>query len=128
MIDPSVLADVPLFSGMSEEELENCAQLFTQSRVLMGEELTTKDDFGYSLFVVLEGTVRVEPEERPPADMGPGDHFGEVSMVTGNKRNATVKATSTCQVAKIMIWDFQELTERNPVLAERLKASAAERS
>ena len=128
MIDHNLLADVPLFDGMSDEELRDCAQLFDQIRVLMGDVLTAKDDFGYSLFVVLEGAVRVEVDQDTTVDLGVGDHFGEVSMVTGAKRNATVRATETCQLAKIMIWNFEELTTRSPKLAERLRAAAAERS
>jgi len=128
MIDHKLLAGVPLFDGMSEGDLKNTANLFDQTRVLMGDVLTAKDDFGYSLFVVLEGAVRVEADDDTTVDLGPGDHFGEVSLVTGNRRNANVIATETCQLAKVMIWNFEELTEKSPILAERLRAAAAERS
>lgn len=128
MIDHNVLANVPLFQGMSDEQLQDCAKLFEQTRVLMGDVLTAKDDFGYSLCIVLEGQVKVEIDGETVAELGPGEHFGEVAMVTGAKRNATVTAMATCQLAKIMIWNFEELTARSPELAARLKTVAEERS
>lgn len=127
MIDYQLLATVPLFEGMSDEELQSCAELFEPTRFLMGDTLTAKDDFGYSLFLVLSGTVRVDREDRETIELGAGEHFGEVSLVTGNRRNATVKAAETCQLAKMMVWNFEELTDRNPVLAGRIKAVAEER-
>lgn len=128
MIDHNVLANVPLFKGMSDEELQDCAKLFEQTRVLMGDVLTAKDDFGYSLCIVLEGEVKVDIDGEMVAELGAGEHFGEVALVTGAKRNATVTAMETCQLAKIMIWNFEELTERSPNLAARLKAVADKRS
>jgi CRP-like cAMP-binding protein len=128
MIDHNVLANVPLFKGMSDEELQDCAKLFEQTRVLMGDVLTAKDDFGYSLCIVLEGQVKVDVDGEMVAELGAGEHFGEVALVTGAKRNATVTAMETCQLAKIMIWNFDELTEKSPNLAARLKAVAEERA
>ncbi len=128
MIDHNVLANVPLFKGMSDEELQGCAKLFEQTRVLMGDVLTAKDDFGYSLCIVLEGQVKVDVDGEMVAELGAGEHFGEVALVTGAKRNATVTALATCQLAKIMIWNFDELTEKSPNLAARLKAVAEERA
>ena len=128
MIDHNVLANVPLFQGMSDEELQDCAKLFEQTRVLMGDVLTAKDDFGYSLCIVLEGQVKVDVDGEMVAELGAGEHFGEVALVTGAKRNATVTAMETCQLAKIMIWNFDELTEKSPNLAARLKAVAEERA
>ena len=127
-MDHQALAGVPLFAGMSDRELQDCAACFEQKRVLMGERLTTEDDYGYSFFLVLEGRVRVEIDDEAVVELGPGDHFGEVALVTGSKRNATVKALEACQLAKIMTWDFQELMTNNATLAARLQAVAEERS
>lgn len=127
-MDHQALTSVPLFEGMSEEELRECAAAFEQTRVLMGEELTTKEDYGYSFFIVLTGRVRVDVDEQTTVELGAGDHFGEVSLVTGNKRNATVKALESCELAKIMTWDFQELRGRHATLAGRLEAIANQRS
>ncbi len=127
-MDQQALAGVPLFEGMDDDGLRDCADSFQPLQVLMGDELTTQDDFGYSFFVVLEGRVRVAIDGEAAVELGPGDHFGEVALVTGNKRNATVKALETCQLAKLMTWDFQQLRERNPTFEARIQASVADRS
>lgn len=127
-MDHELLADIPLFEGMSDEELQDCAGRFQQTQVLMGHELTTEDEFGYSFFIVLEGRVEVSVDEDTAVELGRGQHFGEVALVTGNKRNATVKALETCQLAKMMTWDFQQLRESNPTFESRMQAAVADRS
>ena len=116
-----------LFSGLSPDQLDSCAALFSEQRVLMGEKLTTEDDFSYSLFLVLDGAVKVSVDGDQVATLGAGEYFGEVGLVRGERRNAEVTATETCRVAKLMTWDFEKLTESHPVLAQRLEAKAAER-
>ena len=126
-VQASDLVAFDLFSGLTPDQLDSCAALFSEQRVLMGERLTEKDDFSYSLFLVLEGAVKVSIDGDVVATLGKGDYFGEVGLVRGERRNAEVTATETCRVAKLMTWDFEKLTESHPVLAQRLEAKAAER-
>ena len=51
-----------------------------------------------------------------------------MSLVTGKRRNATIKALEMCEFAKIMIWDFAELLEKHPVLAARIEEVAEARA
>lgn len=132
-MDHDSLADIPLFEGMSDEELQDCAGRFERTEVLTGHELTTEDDFGYSFFVVLEGRVRVQvdqdsADQDSAIELGKGEHFGEMALVTGKKRNATVKALERCQLAKMMTWDFQQLRENNSTFESRIQAAVADRS
>ena len=126
-VQASDLVAFDLFSGLTPDQLDSCAALFSEQRVLMGERLTEKDDFSYSLCLVLEGAVKVSIDGDVVATLGKGDYFGEVGLVRGERRNAEVTATETCRVAKLMTWDFEKLTETHPVLADRLEAKAAER-
>lgn len=126
-MEASDLVAFDLFSGLTPDQLDSCAALFSEQRVLMGERLTEKDDFSYSLFLVLDGGVKVSVDGDDVATLGSGDYFGEVGLVRGERRNAEVTATETCRVAKLMTWDFEKLTETHPVLADRLEAKAAER-
>ena len=126
-VNASDLVAFDLFSGLTPDQLDSCAALFSEQRVLMGERLTEKDDFSYSLFLVLDGAVKVSVDGDVVATLGSGDYFGEVGLVRGERRNAEVMATETCRVAKLMTWDFEKLTETHPALAERLEAKAAER-
>ena len=121
------LAEIALFEGLSDEQLTECADLFRTSEVLMGEKLTKEDDFGYSLVLVLAGSVAVRVGDEVVAELHAGDHFGEVSLIEHKKRNATVVARETCRIAKIMNWDFEKFLAVDPVIKERLDAVAAAR-
>jgi len=126
-MDNELLRGFALFEGMTDEELAASAALFEPIRRLGGERVTKENDFGYSLYLVIGGQLRVDVGGDEVDTIGPGDCFGEVSLVTGKKRNATVTALETCDLAKIMVWDFGELTAKNPMLAARIKAIADER-
>ena len=121
------LANVPLFDGMSEDELAAVAGLFHEVHVRSGDELTHEDEHGHTFFVVLDGNFRVKVDDDAVAELGPGDHFGEIALVRGERRNATVKAIDSCRVAKMMNWDFNDLMATNAALASRIEAAAAER-
>ena len=123
-MDSETLQGFALFDGMSGDELAASAALFEPIRRMAGERVTKEDEFGYSLFLVVKGRLSVDAGGDVLAEIAAGDCFGEVSLVTGQKRNATVTALETCELAKIMVWDFGELTAQNPVLAGRVKAIA----
>ena len=127
-MDHELLRISSLFDGMSDEELARKGDLFEATRHRMGEAVTKEADFGYSFFIVLDGRVSVKVGDDVVAELGPGDHFGEVALVTGERRNATVMALETCHLAKIMTWDFQKLLEEHPVLAARIRDSAERRA
>ena len=127
-MDIETLRTFDLFEGMSDEELTRKLELFEPIRRMAGERVTKKDDFGYSLFLVIAGRLSVDAGDGVIAEVGAGDCFGEVSLVTGEKRNATVTALETCDLAKIMMWDFDELLTEHPVLAARIKAIVDERT
>lgn len=126
-MDHETLKISSLFDGMTEEEATATAELFEEGRYLMGDRVTREDDYGYSFFIVLAGKVRVNVGDNAVAELTPGDHFGEVALVSGERRNATVTALESCRLAKIMTWDFPKLLEEHPTLAERLRASAEQR-
>lgn len=124
MMDHQELAGFTLFEGMTEDELKHSATAFEPIRRMAGERVTKEDDFGYSFFLILKGRVSVETHGDNVAELEAGDCFGEVALVTGEKRNATVRALETVELAKTMAWEFSDLLGTNPLLAERIKAIA----
>lgn len=126
-MDYEALKVSSLFDGMSNEEAAATAALFEEGKYLMGDRVTREDDFGYSFFIVIEGKVRVKVGDQVVAELATGDHFGEVALVKGERRNATVTALETCRLAKIMTWDFPKLLEEHPTIAERIRESAEQR-
>lgn len=126
-MDIETLRGFSLFEGLSDDDLEREVVLFEPIRRMAGERVTKEDDFGYSLFLVISGRLSVDHGGEIVAEIGTGDHFGEVSLVTGKKRNATVTALETCELAKIMTWDFDTLLAEQPLLAGRIKAVVDQR-
>jgi CRP/FNR family cyclic AMP-dependent transcriptional regulator len=127
-MDSEALRISSLFDGMADDEASATAELFEEGRYLMGDRVTHENDFGYSFFIVVEGKVRVNVGDEVVAELVAGDHFGEVALVSGERRNATVTAIESCRLAKIMTWDFPKLLEEHPTLAGRIRASAEKRS
>lgn len=115
------LQGIELFEGVSDEDLATCAALFEETEILAGSGFTREGDFAYKFFVVLEGEVEVLREFDHLANLGPGEFFGEMGVVSGERRNARVVATTRCVVGSVMPWDFQKMTETVPVIAERIQ-------
>jgi CRP-like cAMP-binding protein len=89
------------------------------------EALVTRGDSGNSMFVILDGEVEVIGKAGGGprvvlAKLGPGDCFGEMSLLTGEPRNATVRAEADALVLEIRKGDLSPLIDSNPELAERL--------
>jgi CRP-like cAMP-binding protein len=94
-----------------------------------GEPIVLQGESGSSAYVVCDGAVRVllEPGSREVATLGAGQYFGEMSLLTGEARTATVRAKGDCQVLEIMAEDFRRLLVQNPSTLERIAATVAER-
>lgn len=122
------LAQISLFEGLSDEELDACAELFSERLVMAGDRLTDESEYGYSFFVVVDGEVKVVVGGEEVVRLGPGEHFGEIALVSEDeRRTASVIATQITRLAKLMTWDFQKVMKRHPGLARRLQAIADQR-
>lgn len=122
------LRSLTLFEGLSDDELTGLAEQFNEFEIVAGSSLAKQDDFAYKFFIVLDGDVDVHRDFKHVAEMGAGDFFGEVALVTGEKRNARVTAKTRCRLACMMSWDFKAMTEKFPVIAERIEAVAEQRN
>jgi CRP/FNR family cyclic AMP-dependent transcriptional regulator len=124
----SRLASVPLFSGLTPEELERCAAMFEETEMLAGSGMIREGDFSYRFFVVLEGHVDVLRDFEAVATLGPGDYFGEAGVLTGERRNARVVAKDRCVVGRLMGWDFKQMADQFPSIADHVRRTIAERT
>jgi CRP-like cAMP-binding protein len=127
-VDHEPLANVPLFAALSADDLRKVAERFQDREMLAGTTLAQEGDFSYKFFVVLDGEVEIQRDFQHLATLGPGAYFGEVGVITGERRNARVLAATRCHVAWMMTWDFEEMTKEFPQLAAQLESTAAERS
>lgn len=121
-MDVEQIRSVSLFAGLTDDELAPCAEALSECEILAGSSLAKQDDFAYKFFIVLEGEVDVHRDFELINQLGPGDIFGETALVKGEKRNARVTARTRCRLGCMMTWDFTAMTERLPIVAERVAA------
>ena len=109
------LKRVPLFSGLSERQLRQLAKDFSERRVPVGALLAKQGEMsGVAFFVIAEGEAAVIVDGTRVDTMGPGDHFGELAMISQRERMATVEALTPMRCHTIQFWDFRAFAKKNP--------------
>lgn len=127
-MEPTRLESVPLFEGLTAEELNDCAAPFEEMEVLPDHNMSREGDHAYTFFIVLDGEVDVHREFQKVATLGPGEFFGEMGVKADAPRNAHVTTRSRTTLAKLMTWDYREMVRKHPIIGERVDAVIAERS
>jgi CRP-like cAMP-binding protein len=112
-----LLAACRLFSGAGRDILERVAVRATEIDFPAGHVIARQGEIGTGFFVVVEGRVRVIRNGRKLAELGPGDFFGELSVLDGLPRNAQVVTTSPVRCLAVASWDFEAALRENPELA-----------
>lgn len=121
------LAQVPLFSSCSNRELQKIARASDEITIDDERVLVEQDAIGHEFFVIIEGTADVKRSNRRIAELGPGDHFGELALFDGGPRTATVIATSPMRVLVLGQREFAGLLDEVPGLAHKVLRSMAAR-
>jgi CRP-like cAMP-binding protein len=122
-----VLQRVPLFSGLERKELESIAASMRERTFPAGRRVTEEGAGGVGFFVVEDGQAEVTVGGQPRGTIGPGDYFGEIALLTGSDRTATITATSDLRCYGMTPWDFRPLVDGNPEIAWKLLQSMAEK-
>ena len=122
-----LLKSVPLFAGCSKSELRELAMTADEIDLRDGHVLTKEGRPGREFFVLVDGTARVAQKGRTIADLGAGDWFGEIALLTDAPRTATVTATSPVDVLVITDRSFRRVVETMPSIALKVLASVGER-
>ena len=126
-----LLNQVELFVGIAPTSLHQLADRITRRDFSAGEKLISAGEPGQSMFVMSEGLVSVRipqgDNELDVAAFSPGDFFGEMSLLTGEPRSASVVAVTDTVAFEINKADIEHLLETNPSAAEALSMAAAER-
>lgn len=121
------LRRVPLFSRMGRKELERLGQLADEIEVGLDEVLTEQGRVGHEFFVVLDGHLSVLDGTRPVAQLHPGDFFGEIALLDGRPRTATVRADGITRLLVIGHREFNALMDEFPSVRSAVLAAVAER-
>jgi CRP-like cAMP-binding protein len=121
----AVLAAVPLFEGLSRRQLKQIADLAEVASFMAGATLVKEGDAGDSFFVILTGEAKVRVRGRTVNRAIPGDHFGEISLLDGGPRTASVVSETPMTVLLIERTAFQKLLRKDPSLSMQLLKSMA---
>src|SRR5262245_32330954 len=109
------LKQVPLFSGLNGRQLKKLAGEFRERTFEQGPSIVHEGKMsGVGFFVVKEGEAAVTIGGKDVRTLGPGDHFGEVALVSKAERTATVTARTDLHCLEIQFWDFREFALGNP--------------
>jgi CRP-like cAMP-binding protein len=122
-----LLARVPLFKGLSKKHLRQVRSLATTVDVSPGRVLAREGGAGHEFIVVLEGEVEIRQGDEVIATCGAGDYVGEIALIDQRPRTATVVATSPAVLDVIGKREFADLLAEEPEIAERIRATAAQR-
>ncbi len=132
---PFVMRDAvcrqPLFGGLKDEERERLLAAAHLVRFGAGETLIEQGANGSSMFVMIDGTAEVlvhrEEVETRVAELRQGDQFGEMSLLTGEQRSATVRALTDCETVEIDKAALAPVLQDNPELLQGLSELLARR-
>jgi CRP-like cAMP-binding protein len=115
-----LLRQVKLFSDLEPRELESIAQSMKERTFSAGDTVTMEGTGGVGFFVIADGQAEVDTHGEHRRDLGPGDHFGEVALVTGADRTATIRAKTDLRCFGMTPWEFRPLVENNGKIAWKL--------
>jgi CRP-like cAMP-binding protein len=124
---PQVLKNVPLFAELDERELEQISATMRERRFSAGDTVTQEGAGGAGFFVVEQGEADVSVDGQPRGSIGPGDYFGEIALLTGSDRTATITAKTDMVCWGMTPWDFRPLVESNATIAWKLLTAMAEK-
>ena len=113
----NVLAEVPLFAGLNGRHLRKVAALGRIRRIHQGARVIRAGDAGDSLFVVLDGEVSVGRRGLPSLTLGVGSFFGELALIDGGPRTATIVAKTPLVCLTIGRAPFLRLLRAEPAIA-----------
>lgn len=117
------LERVPLFAGLTRDELEQVALLFKERHFAAGETVVKEGSDGAAFFLIVEGDATVSVGGRERAGLGPGDHFGEIALIDEGVRAATITATTDLVCYGLTLWEFKPLVVANGEIGWKLLQS-----
>lgn len=117
---PDLLRKVDLFADVGDKDRKAIAKQMRIVDAAEGHEVVAEGHGAVGFHLILEGTAAVLVGGTQRNTLGPGDYFGEISLIDGLPRSATVTATSAMKTASISAWDFHPLVNDSPELVTAL--------
>ena len=124
--EQEALARVPLFSGLSSRHLKRLADSMQEVRYMEGASVVKEGQEGDSFYVILQGEAMVVgPDGTAVNRLRPGDFFGEISLLDGGARTATVTTETPVTMLELKRTEFLRMVEDEPDVAVKLLSHTA---
>jgi CRP/FNR family cyclic AMP-dependent transcriptional regulator len=123
----ALLAGIPLFEGLPKRELERLASLADEVEVPAGVDLTVEGRLGHEAFVLLSGGAVAHRGGNIVRTLEPGSLVGEIAVLGGGPRTATVTTTAPSRMLVIAAPDFRRLVRDSQLLPSRILHEVARR-
>jgi CRP/FNR family cyclic AMP-dependent transcriptional regulator len=126
-VDAAQLDAIPLFAELTLDQRASVASSCEELATEAGSTLVQEGDFGYGMFAITYGTADVIIDGAVVRTLGPGDMFGEIAVLSGGRRTATVVAVTDMRLITVLNRDLWRLERESPEIATALRATVAER-
>ncbi|HXF81767.1 MAG TPA: cyclic nucleotide-binding domain-containing protein [bacterium] len=123
----ALLRGVTLFAGLGPRALGEIADLMEEITFPAGRYIVRQGQVGTGFYLVTSGRARVERGDRVLNTLGPGDFFGELSVLDQSPRIAHVRTEEPTTVLALASWDFTRMLERNPKVTLAILKEVARR-
>ena len=123
----SALERVPLLSGMNDRARGRLAKTMKDRTFAAGREVVAQGRTGAGFFLIIDGSAVVTIGGEVIRTLGPGDYFGEMALLHGGPRSATVTAQSELSCLTISAWGFKAFVQEHPQVAWDMLQKLAER-
>lgn len=107
------LKQVPLFRSFDKKELDMLAKLVKEQSYTPGQTIVKAGAGGHGLYIIREGNVSVIQNDKTVATMGPGQFFGEISVLDGGPRTADVRADTPTVCLTLISWEVKPMLMEN---------------
>jgi hypothetical protein len=124
-VSGDLLVHVPLFSDLAGPDRDAVARRFTRRVFASGETVTKEGSDAAAFYLIESGTATVTVHGAFRRRLHPGDYFGEIALIDGRARSATVTADGELVCQGITLWDFRPLVQRNTTMAWTLLQTLA---
>jgi CRP/FNR family transcriptional regulator, cyclic AMP receptor protein len=122
-----MISRVPLFAGCSKNELRQIASLADEIDLPAGTRLTKEGSSGKEFVVIVDGGADVHRRGKKLRSLGSGDFLGEIALVTGAPRTATVTTTTATRALVIAAPSFRTLLRNTPSMQLKVLDALASR-
>lgn len=121
------LRSVPIFADLTDQDLLKLSDASETLNLGADKILTFQDEYAFKFFIILKGRASVWREHQRIRELGPGDFFGEIGLLTSGKRSATVATETQMELMVLMEWDLQMIEKEWPLVGQRIRKTLEER-